>query len=294
MERGKKVDFGRMITAMVTAFDEQGNFDHERQTKLINHLYATGTDSIVVAGTTGESPTLSTEEKLKLFELTVELSKGKGKVIAGTGSNSTQESILLTKKAEAIGVDAIMLVAPYYNKPNQEGLYQHFKAIAVETSLPIMIYNIPGRSSVNIAASTVCRLADIPNITMVKEASGNLNQVTEIIRGTPPDFIVYSGDDSLTLPILALGGYGVVSVASHVLGIAMREMIQLFTAGKMNEASAINLNLYAKFKALFYAPSPAPVKHILNVQGIKVGATRLPLVALSEAEENYIRSTFNS
>lgn len=293
-ERGKKVDFGRLLTAMVTAFDELGNFNQDRQIKVINHLFATGTETIVVSGTTGESPTLSKEEKLQLIKLTVETSKGKGKVIAGTGSNNTKESIELTKKAQALGADGIMLVAPYYNKPNQEGLYLHFKAIAEETSLPIMIYNIPGRSGVNIYVDTICRLAEISNITMVKEASGDLGQITEIIRKTPDDFILYSGDDSLTIPVMSLGGYGVVSVAAHVVGQEMSKMIQLFTSGNVLEASKINLSLYPQFKALFSAPSPVPVKRVLVEQGIFVGPTRLPLVSLLAEEEASILSNFTS
>lgn len=293
-ERGKKVDFGRLLTAMVTAFDELGNFNQDRQIKVINHLFATGTETIVVSGTTGESPTLSKEEKLQLIKLTVETSKGKGKVIAGTGSNNTKESIELTKKAQALGADGIMLVAPYYNKPNQEGLYLHFKAIAEETSLPIMIYNIPGRSGVNIHVDTICRLAEISNITMVKEASGDLGQITEIIRKTPDDFILYSGDDSLTIPVMSLGGYGVVSVAAHVVGQEMSKMIQLFTSGNVLEASKINLSLYPQFKALFSAPSPVPVKRVLVEQGIFVGPTRLPLVSLLAEEETSILSNFTS
>ena len=226
------MEFGRLLTAMVTAFDAEGELDLHRQTKVIEHLIQTGTETIVVAGTTGESPTLSKEEKLQLFKHTVEVAKGRAKVIAGTGSNNTKESIELTKKAEALGVDGIMLVNPYYNRPSQEGLYQHFKTVAESTSLPVMLYNIPGRSAVNMTVETVVRLAEVPNIKLMKEASGDLGQMTEIIRNTPDDFILYSGDDNLTIPVLAIGGVGIVSVASHVLGTEMSQMIHVFCRRK--------------------------------------------------------------
>lgn len=285
-------DFGRILTAMVSAFDPEGNLDLQRQTKVIEHLFSNGTDTLVVNGTTGESPTLTKEEKIKLFQHTVEIASGKGKVIAGTGSNDTRASIELTRKAEESGVNGVLLVNPYYNRPSQEGLYQHFKAIAESTSLPVMLYNIPGRSAVNMTAETVCRLAEIPNITMVKESSGNLGQMTEIIKNTPDDFILYSGDDDLTLPALAIGGYGIVSVASHVVGNEMKAMIQSFLSGDLVKASKQHQELYDRFKVLFSAPSPTPVKRVLKAQGIDVGPTRLPLVALTPEEEKSILSYF--
>jgi 4-hydroxy-tetrahydrodipicolinate synthase len=287
-----EVDFGRVLTAMITTFNQEGELDLQRQTKVINHLLETGTETIVVAGTTGESPTLSKEEKIKLFEHTVAISRGKGKVIAGTGSNNTKESILLTQQAEAAGVDGIMLVNPYYNKPNQEGLYQHFKAIAENTTLPVMLYNIPGRSAVNMSVETICRLAQIPNITMLKEANGDLGHMTEVINNTPDDFILYSGDDNLTLPVLAIGGYGIVSVAAHVLGKEMSRMVQLFIDGQVKEASKLHQDLYKKCNALFSSPSPVPVKRVLEYSGIEVGPVRLPLVSLTESEEEFILSNF--
>jgi len=287
------VDFGRLLTAMVTSFDSKGNLDLEKQTAIIEHLIQTGTDTLVVAGTTGESPTLTKEEKLKLFEHSVAVAKGRVKVMAGTGSNNTAESIALTKKAEEIGVDGIMLVTPYYNKPNQEGLYQHFKAIAESTNLPVMLYNVPGRSAMNLEASTVARLAQLPNVNMIKEASGDLGQMTEIIRNTPDDFILYSGDDNLTIPTLSIGGYGVVSVASHVVGKEMSQMIQLFTEGKVQEASRLHQELYPKCKALFMTPSPVPVKRVLESIGISTGPVRLPLVELTPEEEQKILASFS-
>lgn len=285
-------DFGRVLTAMVTAFDAEGNLDLNLQTKVIEHLFSSGTDTIVVNGTTGESPTLSMDEKLRLIQHTVETAKGKGKVIAGTGSNDTRASIELTKRAEESGVDAVLVVNPYYNRPSQEGLYQHFKAIAESTSLPVMLYNIPGRSAVNLLPETVCRLAEISNITMIKESSGNLGQMTEIIKNTPDDFILYSGDDDLTLPVLAIGGYGIVSVASHVVGNEMQAMIHSFLNGDVRAASEQHQALYDRYKILFSAPSPTPVKRVLNAKGIDVGPTRLPLVPLTADEEQRILSLF--
>jgi 4-hydroxy-tetrahydrodipicolinate synthase len=277
---------------MVTAFDAENNLDLKRQTKVIEHLLQTGTESLVVAGTTGESPTLSKEEKLQLFAHTVAVVKGKGKVIAGTGSNNTKESILLTQQAEACGVDGIMLVNPYYNRPSQEGLYQHFKAIAECTSLPIMLYNIPSRSAVNMTVDTICRLAKIPNIKMLKEASGDLSQMTEIINRSPKDFILYSGDDNLTIPIMSIGGYGIVSVAAHVVGQEMSKMINQFMEGQVREASLLHQSLYPKCRALFSAPSPVPVKRVLEYQGVEAGSVRLPLVPLTESEETFVLSHF--
>lgn len=287
-----KVNFGRVLTAMVTAFNAEGKIDEQQQEKIINHLYQTGTESLVVAGTTGESPTITKEEKIFLFEQSVALSKGKGKVIAGTGSNNTAESVALTKKATDLGVDAIMLVNPYYNRTNQEGLYQHVKEIASNTDLPIMLYNIPGRSGLNMEVDTVVRLAQIPNVKMMKEASGDLGQMTEIMRETPEDFILYSGDDNLTLPVLAIGGHGIVSVASHVLGEELSQMIQYYLAGKVTEAFQIHQDLYPKVKALFSAPSPVPVKSVLEHIGLDAGPVRLPLVPLSTEEEVDILSYF--
>ncbi|PAQ15931.1 4-hydroxy-tetrahydrodipicolinate synthase [Bacillaceae bacterium SAOS 7] len=278
------VSFGRVSTAMVTPFDSKGNIDFEKTTQLVNHLINNGTDSLVVAGTTGESPTLTAEEKVALFRHTVEAVAGRVPVIAGTGSNNTKQSIELTKKAEEAGVDAIMLVAPYYNKPNQEGLYQHFKTIAESTSLPVMIYNIPGRASVNITPDTTIRLSKIANIVAAKEASGNIDAMTEIIAGTADDFLVYSGDDGLTLPVLSVGGDGVVSVASHIVGNEMQQMVSCFLEGKHQEAAKIHQQLLPVIRGLFAAPSPVPVKTALQLKGMDMGSVRLPLVPLSEAE----------
>ncbi|ABO66505.1 dihydrodipicolinate synthase-like protein [Geobacillus thermodenitrificans NG80-2] len=278
--------FGNIVTAMVTPFDRKGNLDLAKTTELVNYLLDNGTDALVVAGTTGESPTLTAEEKVALFRHVVNVVNGRVPVIAGTGTNDTRASIELTKRAEETGVDAVMLVAPYYNKPNQEGLYQHFKAIAESTSLPVMLYNVPGRTSVNLAPETVIRLAAIPNIVAVKEAGGNLDAMAEIIEQTPDDFLLYSGDDSLTLPVLAIGGAGVVSVASHIIGNEMQQMIRAFQAGDHQKAAALHRKWVPLMKGLFAAPSPVPVKTALQLRGLDVGPVRLPLVPLTEQERS--------
>jgi 4-hydroxy-tetrahydrodipicolinate synthase len=284
--------FGRVSTAMVTPFDHKGHIDFPKTTQLINQLIENGTESIVVAGTTGESPTLSKEEKLALFQHAVKVADKRVPVIAGTGSNNTYESIELTKKAEQIGVDAIMIVAPYYNKPNQEGLYQHFKAIAENTKLPLMVYNIPGRSSVNILPETVIRLSKIPNIVAVKEASGDLNAMAKIIANTDDDFLLYSGDDGLTLPCMAIGGTGIVSVASHVIGNEMQEMVHAFLNGENEKAAKIHQQILPIMEGLFAAPSPVPVKTALQIKGLDVGSVRLPMVPLTEQERNAVAALF--
>lgn len=283
------MNFGQLITAMVTPFDEHGAIDYKATKILIEHLIANGTDAVVVAGTTGESPTLTTEEKLALFSFVVKEVNGRIPVIAGTGSNNTQASIELTKEAEKLGVDGIMLVAPYYNRPTQEGLYAHFKTIAAATALPIMIYNIPSRTACNVNVDTLVRLAEIDNIVSVKEASGDLDAMAEIIERTADDFSLYSGDDSLTLPTLAIGGDGVVSVASHIIGKEIQAMIQHFNNGEVKEASSAHRKLLPTFKALFTAPNPIPLKAVLNMMGIPVGSVRLPLVPLTPEEEEALR-----
>ncbi|WP_216829175.1 4-hydroxy-tetrahydrodipicolinate synthase [Alkalihalobacterium elongatum] len=285
------MNFGKVLTAMVTPFDVYGNIDLQATEQLVNHLIANGSDGLVVAGTTGESPTLSSEEKLSLFKQVVDVVEGRVPVIAGTGSNNTAASIELTKQAEEIGVDGIMLVAPYYNKPSQEGLYQHFKAIAEQTKLPVMIYNIPGRSAVNISAETTVRLSLIPNIVATKEASGDLEAMAKIINETDSNFSLYSGDDSLTLPILSIGGTGIVSVSSHIIGNEMQSMVTSFLKGNVYEAAEQHRALLPIMKALFTAPSPSPVKAALNIKGITVGSVRLPLVPLTDEEEQQLRST---
>lgn len=288
------INFGKVSTAMVTPFDSKGNIDFAKTTQLVNYLIDNGSDSLVIAGTTGESPTLTKEEKIALFRHVVEVANGRVPVIAGTGSNNTRETIDFTKKAEATGVDAIMLVTPYYNKPNQEGFYQHFKAIVEETSLPVMLYNVPGRTAANMNAETVIKLSEIRNVVAVKEASGDLSQMTEIIANTPEDFVLYSGDDGLTLPVLSIGGTGIVSVASHVIGNEMQQMIDLFENGNWKQASLLHQKLLPIMNGLFSAPSPTPVKTALQFKGLDVGGVRLPLVPLTEEERKNINSLISS
>ncbi|MBT2733595.1 4-hydroxy-tetrahydrodipicolinate synthase [Bacillus sp. ISL-7] len=283
------MNFGQVLTAMVTPFDQNGEVDFNATRILVDYLIENGTDGIVVAGTTGESPTLTTEEKVALFKFVVDAVNGRVPVIAGTGSNNTRASISLTKLAEETGVDGIMLVAPYYNKPSQEGMYQHFKTIAESTPLPIMLYNIPGRSVVNLPVETIVRLSQIQNIVALKEASGNLDAMAEIISQAPSDFTLYSGDDGLALPVLAIGGAGVVSVASHVIGNEIQEMINHFKNGNVQDAASAHRRLLPIMKALFAAPNPAPVKAALNMNGVNVGGLRLPLLPLTTEEQRTLQ-----
>ncbi|NLZ39438.1 MAG: 4-hydroxy-tetrahydrodipicolinate synthase [Firmicutes bacterium] len=282
--------FGKVVTAMITPFTENGEVSYENAAKIANYLVEHGSDAIVVAGTTGESPNLSNEEKLKLFTTVVNAVKGKAKVIAGTGSNSTKQTVELTKQAEACGVDGIMLVVPYYNKPSQEGLYRHFAAVAQTTLLPLMLYNVPGRTVTNMAADTTVRLAKtFANVIAIKEASGDLEQIARIRCNAPQDFAIYSGDDALTLPILAVGGCGVVSVASHIVGKEIKEMISSYYSGDHDKALAIHLRLLPLFKALFITANPAPVKGAMRMLGHQVGPLRLPLVDLNHEEKELIK-----
>lgn len=276
-------DFGRVITAMVTPFHEDGSVNYEGAAELARHLVANGSDGLVVAGSTGEAATMTAEEKLKLFEVVLEAVGDRASVIAGTGSNDTMASVKFTQAAEKVGVHGALVVGPYYNKPTQEGFYQHFKTIAEATSLPIMLYNVPGRTASNIAPETVARLAEIPNIVAIKEASGNIEQATEIIRVTPADFKVYSGDDAMTLPLLAVGGEGIVSVAGHVVGNQIQAMIQAFLAGDIKKAQEINLAILPVFKAMFIVTNPIPVKTSVGLLGLPAGPLRLPLTAADDA-----------
>jgi len=231
---------GRLLTAMVTPFNQEGMVDYKQAKKLALALLSSGSDGLVVSGTTGESPTLTGEEKLCLFTEMKSAVNKQGTVIAGTGSSSTAQSLGLTKEAERIGVDACLLVVPYYNKLTQEGLYQHFKTIAQGTNLPCILYNVPSRTVTNLSADTIIKLSQIDNIIGIKEASGNLDQISKIISNTGEDFFVWSGNDSDTLPIIALGGYGVISIASHLVGNQIMEMINHITAGRVDKAASIH------------------------------------------------------
>jgi len=283
--------FGRVMTAMVTPFDQSGDVNYAVAEALAAHLVAHGTDTLVICGTTGESPTLSWDEEYQLFNVVKQTVAGNAKVIAGTGSNSTQEAIAATQKAEKLGLDGSLQVVPYYNKPPQEGLYRHFKAIAEATpNLPMILYNIPGRTGQNLAPETIARLAAVPNIVGVKEASGSLDQVSQVRRSTPPDFGIYSGDDSLTLPMLAVGGQGVISVASHLVGDSLQQMIQAFEQGHVQIATQIHLKLLPLFQALFITTNPIPVKAALRLQGWQVGGLRLPLNDESAVAEPQLKA----
>lgn len=283
-------NLGTVITAMVTPFTDDLKIDLNRMAELTDRLIDMGSDGLLVTGTTGESPTLSADEKIALWETVIKRARGRVPVMLGTGSNNTEQSIALTKKAEEVGGDAVLLVTPYYNKPPQNALYEHFKAVAKATKLPVMIYNVPGRTSRNIEPDTVIRLAnDVPNIVALKEAGGSLDQVSEICRRAPQGFTVYSGDDSLTLPMLSLGVKGIVSVASHLIAGQMRDMITSFTNGQWQKARDIHLKYFPVMKGLFFTTSPAPVKAGLKLMGFPVGGLRLPLLPLTEKEEAYLK-----
>lgn len=283
-------ELGRLLTAMVTPFDEEGGVDYEQMKRLSLALLDSGSDGLVVSGTTGERPTLTDEEQLKLFATVKEAVGDRGTVMAGTGSNCTREGVVMTRKAEQVGVDAILLVVPYYNKPTQEGLFSHFKAIAESTTLPCILYNVPSRTVTNLAPETVIRLSKIDNIAGIKEASGNLDQIAKIIAGTGKDFLVYSGNDSDTFPIIAMGGYGVISVVSHLAGKQMRDMIEKLINGKMTEAAEIHHRLLPLINTLFVTSNPIPIKFALNHLGFRVGKPRLPLTEPDEKSAAIIES----
>jgi len=269
---------GRLITAMVTPFNQDGKVDYAQANRLAKALIASGSDGVVVVGTTGESPTISWEEEYRLFKEIKETVGDKGSVIAGTGSNNTAEAIEATKEAEKIGVDACLLVVPYYNKPPQQGLYQHFKAIAENTKLPCILYNVPSRTVTSLSADTCIKLSQIPNIIGVKEASGNFGEISKIIQNARKDFLVWSGNDGDTFSILALGGYGIISVASHLVGNQIKQMINTFLSGKVQEAAEMHRRLMPIFDILFVVANPIPVKYAINQVGFNVGKPRLPLI----------------
>ncbi len=273
------MEIGRLLTAMVTPFDSEGQIDYEQAARLARALLDSGSDGLVVGATTGEAPTLSHDEKLRLFAAVKEAVDGRGAVLAGCGTNNTAASIEISQEAERTGVDGVLLTVPYYNKPTQEGLYRHFEAIARATSLPCVLYNIPSRTGVNMTAETTLRLSRVPNIVGIKEASGDLVQIARIIEDAGQEFRVWSGDDAMTLPILAVGGYGVIAVVSHLMGVQMHQMIDDYLAGRTAEAARAHRRLLPLMQTLMTAASnPAPVKYALNQAGFPVGPPRLPLV----------------
>lgn len=285
--------FGRILTAMVTPMNDDYSVNYAGAAKLAEYLVKNGSDGVVVAGSTGESATLSVDEKLKLYAAVLDAVGDKAHVIAGTGSNDTNASINLTQLAEKAGVHGAMLVGPYYNKPTQEGYYRHFKAVAESTDLPLIVYNVPGRTASNIAPTTIAKLSCIKNIVAVKEASGNLDQVSEIVRTTSADFSVYSGDDSLTLPMLSIGACGVISVAAHIAGIKMKEMIEAFLSGDIGKARKLHLELIPVFKGMFITTNPIPVKTAVNLIGLNAGPLRLPLTEATADEQQKLKNLLN-
>ncbi|MDK2986409.1 MAG: 4-hydroxy-tetrahydrodipicolinate synthase [Clostridia bacterium] len=287
------MDFGRVITAMVTPFDENLNVNHDVLSELANNLIAHGSDSLVVCGTTGESPTLSKSEKIEMFETVVNAVKGKVPVIAGTGSYSTKDSIELSKEAERVGAQGLLLVVPYYNKPPQYALYEHFKAIAEAVHLPIILYNVPGRTVRNMEPETVIKLSEIDNIVGIKEAAGDMDQVTAIKAGVDDDFRIYSGDDSMTLPMLSVGGYGVVSVCSHLVGNDIKKMISAYVEGKVQQAASLHLKLFKLFKTMFITTNPMPLKYALNLTGWDVGGYRPPMYEIQENHKEAVKSVLD-
>jgi 4-hydroxy-tetrahydrodipicolinate synthase len=297
LETRNSPSWGQVLTAMVTPFNANGAIDEPGVQRVVDHLLENGSDGLVVCGTTGESPTLSHDETLRMFRLVKEANQGRGVVIAGTGGNNTAATIALSKEAAETGVDALLLVAPYYSRPSQEGMYRHFRAVAEAVNLPIMLYNVPPRTSSNIEAATVLRLArDVPNIVAVKEASSNLMQVSEIIAGAPEGFKVYSGDDGIVLPMLSIGSVGVVSVTSHVVGKDLKAMHTAFFAGDYREAARLHAKMLPMVKALFQptTPSPAPVKAAMNLLGAHCGGLRLPLVEANEKELEIVRQALKA
>ncbi|MCL4531611.1 MAG: 4-hydroxy-tetrahydrodipicolinate synthase [Actinobacteria bacterium] len=272
--------FGRVLTAMVTPFDDSGRVDYRQARKLAAALVESGTDGLVVTGTTGESPTLSAGEKLRLYAEVREAVGSRAAVIAGSCNYNTAESIELSLEAQKAEVDGILGTVPYYNKPPQEGLYQHFRAIAEAVPLPMILYNVPTRTVTNMLPETTVRLSEIENIVGVKEASGNFEGIAKIIQNSRPGFLVYSGDDSSTLPILSLGGYGIVSVASHLIGKQIQRMIGHFRAGEVDAAAKLHRELLPLVNALFVVTNPIPLKYALNKVGFRVGKPRLPLVEI--------------
>ena len=277
--------FGRLLTAMVTPLKDDGAVDFDQAQQLARALLDSGSRGVVVTGTTGEAPTLSHDEKLDMYRAVKQAVGNDGAVIAGSTTYDTRESIETSREAEAVGVDGLLLTVPYYNKPTQEGMFQHFRAIAGAVGLPCVLYNIPGRTGVNMAPETIIRTAHaVPNIVGVKEASGNLDAASKIIEETGPDFHVWSGDDQMTLPLLSVGGYGVVSVCSHLVGRQIDGMIEDFVAGRNAQAAATHRRLLPLINAVMtIATNPIPVKHVLNRVGFRVGGLRLPLWDLDEA-----------
>jgi len=281
--------FGRVLTAMATPFDESGAVHWEQVTALAKRLVDNGSDGIVAAGTTGESPTLTHKEKLELFGAVLEVAEGRGKVLCGTGTYNTAETLELSREAEELGADGLLLVTPYYNKPPQAGLLEHFSRVAKAVSIPVMAYNIPGRTGIRIEHDTLLRMAEVRNIVAVKDSTGDFQSISRLISEAPPDFEVYSGDDWATFGYLCLGAVGIVSVASHLVGGKIRQLCDLIFSGDIPAARKIHEELTPLFNALFITSNPIPVKTALEMVGHPVGPPRLPLVPATAEERERIR-----
>lgn len=283
----KKPYFGRLLTAMVTPFNAYGSINYEAGADFADWLLANGSDGLVVEGSTGEAATMDMDEKIKFMQTIVARVNGRAKIVAGAGTNCTASTIDLVKKMEACGVDGVLVVGPYYNKPTQEGYYQHFAAVAKATKLPIIVYNVPGRTGGNIAPETVARLAaDFSNIVAIKEAAGNVAQTAELYRVLPEDFSIYSGDDGLILPFLSVGACGLISVLANVNGNILQQLMQAYSEGRVKDAADLNKGMVPLAKAMFIESNPIPIKAaVTKVTGIEAGAPRLPLTPISAAAE---------
>lgn len=283
----KKPYFGRLLTAMVTPFNADGSINYEAGADFADWLLANGSDGLVVEGSTGEAATMDMDEKIKFMQTIVARVNGRAKIVAGAGTNCTASTIDLVKKMEACGVDGVLVVGPYYNKPTQEGYYQHFAAVAKATKLPIIVYNVPGRTGGNIAPETVARLAaDFSNIVAIKEAAGNVAQTAELYRVLPEDFSIYSGDDGLILPFLSVGACGLISVLANVNGNILQQLMQAYSEGLVKDAADLNKVMVPLAKAMFIESNPIPIKAaVTKVTGIEAGAPRLPLTPISAAAE---------
>ena len=283
----KKPYFGRLLTAMVTPFNADGSVNYAAGADFADWLLANGSDGLVVEGSTGEAATMDMDEKIKFMQTIVARVNGRAKIVAGAGTNCTASTLDLVKKMEACGVDGVLVVGPYYNKPTQEGYYQHFAAVAKATKLPIIVYNVPGRTGGNIAPETVARLAaDFSNIVAIKEAAGNVAQTAELYRVLPEDFSIYSGDDGLILPFMSVGACGLISVLANVNGNLLQQLMQAYSEGRVKDAADLNKVMVPLAKAMFIESNPIPIKAaVTKVTGIEAGAPRLPLTPISAAAE---------
>lgn len=282
-------ELGRLLTSMITPFQSGGEVDYERAKELAVKLVNSGSDGVVVAGTTGEAPTLTREEQTKLFEEVRNVLEPHFTVVAGTGSNNTEEAVTYTRDAEEVGVDAVLLVTPYYNKPTQEGMYQHFKSIAGSTKLPCILYNVPGRTNINLAPDTTVRLSEMPNIVGIKESSANFEQSAAIIEQASEGFLVWSGNDADTFPIMCMGGYGAIAVATHLIGRQFKYMMDMLLDGSVEGAASEHRRLLPIMTGIYDVTNPIPIRYLLGVAGFDVGSPRLPLTDPDEETKRVLK-----